>query len=252
MKPAITVSKEDYLKAILEAESEGRTVIAATLVHWLSVSPPAVSMALRRLRRDGFVEVDDDGVLRLTPAGREAAYRTALRHYLIERMLAEVFGMPWYQVHDEAERLEHAVSPAFEALLIKKLGEEGACPHGNFVLPESPEQRRHRGLIPLSDAPEGSHCTVGSFFERDPELLHFLHRSGIEPGGEVRVLHRRPDRSLQVETYAGRSTVAVAAAEKVQVTCLAGSTSGAASHTAPPHESRPKPRQTRSAGRSGI
>ena len=67
MKTAISVSKEDYLKAILEAESEGQTVISATLAHWLAVSPPAVSMALRRLRRDGFVEVRPDGVVRLTP-----------------------------------------------------------------------------------------------------------------------------------------------------------------------------------------
>src|SRR5579859_4047173 len=102
MVRVITVSKEDYLKAILEAESEGQTVISATLAHWLKVSPPAVSMALRRLKRDGFVEVRADGVVRLTVQGREAAYRTALRHHLIERMLSEMFGMPWYEVHDEA------------------------------------------------------------------------------------------------------------------------------------------------------
>jgi DtxR family Mn-dependent transcriptional regulator len=125
VKTAISVSKEDYLKAILEAESEGQTVISATLAHWLAVSPPAVSMALRRLKRDGYVEVRPDGVVRLTPKGHETAYRTALRHHLIERMLSEMFAMPWYEVHDEAERLEHAVSPAFEALLMKKLGEKG-------------------------------------------------------------------------------------------------------------------------------
>src|SRR5579884_4560893 len=142
----ITVSKEDYLKAILEAESEGQTVISATLAHWLEVSPPAVSMALRRLRRDGYVEVKADGIIRLTVKGRETAYRTALRHHLIERMLSEMFGMPWYEVHDEAERLEHAVSPAFEALLVEKLGETGTCPHGNAVLPEPEEQRIRRGV----------------------------------------------------------------------------------------------------------
>src|SRR6201984_1379551 len=105
----ITVSKEDYLKAILEAESEGQTVISATLAHWLAVSAPAVSMALRRLKRDGYVDVKADGIIRLTAKGKETAYRTALRHHLIERMLSEMFGMAWYEVHDEAERLEHAV-----------------------------------------------------------------------------------------------------------------------------------------------
>ncbi len=217
MKPPISVSREDYLKAILEAESEGRTVISATLAHWLAVSPPAVSMALRRLKRDGYVEVKADGVVRLTPKGHEAAYRTALRHHLIERMLSEIFGMPWYEVHDEAERLEHAVSPAFEVLLSRKLGERGACPHGNSVLPESPEKRRRRGVRPLADAPEGAAYTVTSLYERDPGLLRFLHRTGIEPGGTVRVLERNYDKTLAIETAAGRFTIGPAAAEKVQV-----------------------------------
>ena len=134
MTESITVSKEDYLKAILEAESEGHHVIPATLAHWLSVSAPAVTMALKRLKRDGFVEVKPDGIVRLTASGKETAYRTALRHHLIERMLSEIFGMEWYEIHAEAERLEHAVSPAFEARLIEKLGEQGTCPHGNTVL----------------------------------------------------------------------------------------------------------------------
>ena len=156
MKNTISVSKEDYLKAVLEAESEGQTVISATLAHWLGVSPPAVSMALRRLRRDGYVELNSDGVIRLTSKGRQTAHRTALRHHLIERMLSEMFDMPWYEVHDEAERLEHAVSPAFEARLLEKLGQQGTCPHGNFVLPESPAKRARRGLNSLADSEENS------------------------------------------------------------------------------------------------
>ena len=102
----ITVSKEDYLKAILEAESEGETVISATLAHWLKVSPPAVTMAVRRLKKDGLVRVEE-GEVRLTAAGRKIARKLTLRHHLIERMLSEVFGMEWTKVHDEAERLEH-------------------------------------------------------------------------------------------------------------------------------------------------
>jgi DtxR family Mn-dependent transcriptional regulator len=214
---AITVSKEDYLKAILEAESEGQTVIAATLSHWLGVSAPAVSMALRRLKRDGFVDVKADGVVRLTSEGREAAYRTALRHHLIERMLSEVFGMPWYEVHDEAERLEHAVSPAFEALLMKKLGEKGTCPHGNAVLPEPEEKRLKRGVRPLADMAAGTRCTVTSLYERDPRLLRFLHQTGIEPGGAVRVLQRNYDQTVAIETPMGQFTIGPAAADKVLV-----------------------------------
>ena len=217
MKAAISVSKEDYLKAILEAESEGQTVISATLAHWLKVSPPAVSMALRRLKRDGFVEVRPDGVVRLTAKGHEAAYRTALRHHLIERMLSEIFGMPWFEVHDEAERLEHAVSPAFEALLMKKLGEKGTCPHGNAVLPESEARRKKSGIRALADVAEGAEYTVTSLYERDEKLLKFLERAGIEPGGAVRVVQRNYDQTVAIETAAGDFTIGPAAAEKVRV-----------------------------------
>src|SRR5439155_19264519 len=118
LSPSLSVSKEDYLKAILEAESEGESVISATLAHWLSVSPPAVTMVVRRLKREGLGFVMVKGGIRLTAAGRKIAGKLALRHHLIERMLAEIFGMEWYKVHDEAERMEHAVSPDFEAKLL--------------------------------------------------------------------------------------------------------------------------------------
>src|SRR3954464_11116476 len=170
----ITVSKEDYLKAILEAESEGETVISATLAHWLSVSPPAVTMALRRLKKDGLVRVLVNGQVGLTAAGRKIARRLTLRHHLIERMLTEVFGMEWYKVHDEAERLEHAVSPDFEEKLAKKLGRRGACPHGNEATPENPATRRKRGLQLLSEAEPGKNYFVESVYERDRKLLEFL------------------------------------------------------------------------------
>ncbi|HEY0758328.1 MAG TPA: metal-dependent transcriptional regulator [Acidisarcina sp.] len=222
MKENISVSKEDYLKAILEAESEGLTVISATLAHWLEVSPPAVTMALRRLKRDGYVDIKTDGVLRLTLKGKEAAHHTALRHHLIERMLAELFGMEWYRVHDEAERLEHAVSPEFEARLLERLGQQGICPHGNGVLPETPEKRIKRGLVLLSEAREEADYIVTSLYERDPKLLLFLHEAGIEPGGRVRVLRRNYDQTLVIQTRDGTATVGRPAAERVWVKRRAG------------------------------
>ncbi|MGB7547968.1 MAG: metal-dependent transcriptional regulator [Terracidiphilus sp.] len=215
MKDAIHVSKENYLKAILEAEAEGHQVIPATLAHWLEVSPPAVTMALKRLKRDGYVEVGSDGIVRLTEAGRETAYRTALRHHLIERMLSEIFGMEWYEIHEEAERLEHAVSPAFEAKLKEKLGESGACPHGNFVLPESPAQRKGRGELPLSEAAEGARYTVISLHERDPKLLLFLHHMGIGPGKSLRVVSQNYDQTVSIELPAGVSILGRPAAAAV-------------------------------------
>jgi len=217
MRDSITVSKEDYLKAILEAESEGQHVISATLAHWLSVSPPAVTMALKRLKRDGYVVVKTDGTIQLSAKGKETAYRTALRHHLIERMLAEIFGMEWYQVHDEAERLEHAVSSVFEAKLIEKLGERGTCPHGNSVLPESPARRKKRGLIPLSEADQSRDYTVASLYERDPKLLLFLHKLGIGPQSPVQVTEKNYDETLAIETPRGSFTLGKPAADKVWV-----------------------------------
>lgn len=228
MTESITVSKEDYLKAILEAESEGHNVIPATLAHWLSVSAPAVTMALKRLKRDGFVEVRPDGIVRLTASGKETAYRTALRHHLIERMLSEVFGMEWFEIHAEAERLEHAVSPAFEARLIEKLGEEGTCPHGNTVLPESPAQRRKRGLIQLSEGAENTDYTVTALFERDPKLLVFLYQSGISPNTRVHLVSKNYDKTVSIETPLGAVTLGHPAAERIWVKKLAHRDSGRA------------------------
>ena len=215
MKDSVQVSKENYLKAILEAEAEGRQVIPAMLAHWLEVSAPAVTMALKRLKRDGFVRVGDDGIVRLTVAGRETAYRTALRHHLIERMLTEIFGMEWHEIHEEAERLEHAVSPAFEAKLKEKLGEGGACPHGNSVLPVDPAERKRRGETRLSEAAEGRRYTVISLQERDPKLLVFLHDVGIGPGKSLRVVSQNYDQTVLIELPAGNSILGRPAAEAV-------------------------------------
>lgn len=215
MKESIHTSKEDYLKAILEAECEGHQVIPALLAHWLEVSAPAVTMALKRLKRDGYVEVGADGIVRLTGTGRETAYNTALRHHLIERMLSEIFAMDWHQIHQEAERLEHAVSPAFEAKLKEKLGADGACPHGNQVLPENPAKRRERGEVRLSEAAPEHDYQVASLQERDPQLLLFLHSAGIEPGQRLRVSRHNYDQTVSIEFDKGSIVLGAPAAEAI-------------------------------------
>jgi len=222
----ITVSKEDYLKAILEAEGEGETVISATLAHRLSVSPPAVTMALRRLKRDGLVRVLTDGTVKLTAAGRKIARHLTLRHHLIERMLSELFGMEWYKVHDEAERLEHAVSPDFEAKLLAKLGSGGACPHGNLSELESPVSRRRRGLLLLSQAEAGHNYLVSGIYERDRKLLEFLEERGIRPGARVHVAKRNYDQTLTLKTHSSTSALGNAAAERVWVSPAEANHSG--------------------------
>jgi DtxR family Mn-dependent transcriptional regulator len=195
----ITISKENYLKAIAEAQSEGETVIAATLARWLNVSAPAVTMAIKRLKRDLLIDVDKEGRISLTGEGREIANRVLNRHHLIERMLAEIFGMEWYKVHDEAEQLEHAVSAEFERRLQEKLGGGGPCPHGNQVAFDTPEDKRQRGWKPLDEFEPESAATVVSVFERDRKLLEYLHGLGIYPGAELRLLARNYDDTITLK-----------------------------------------------------
>jgi DtxR family transcriptional regulator, Mn-dependent transcriptional regulator len=193
----ITISKENYLKAIAEAESEGETVIAAALARWLNVSPPAVTMAIKRLKRDNLIKVAPEGEISLTVQGRDIATRLLHRHHLIERMLTEVFGMEWYKVHDEAEQLEHAVSEDFERRLRDKLGTvDDACPHGNRVAFDTPEDRRKRGWRPLDEFEPESIVTVVSVFERDRKLLEYLDELGIRPGAKVQVAALNYDHTI--------------------------------------------------------
>jgi len=211
----LTISKENYLKAIAEAESEGETVIAATLARWLNVSAPAVTMAIKRLRRDGLLRVEAEGKLTLTAAGREIANRVRSRHNLIERMLTELFGMEWYKVHDEAEALEHAVSGDFERRLIEKLGVGKECPHGNRVGLDSPEDRRSRGWRPLAEI--ASRAAVVSVFERDRELLEYLDGLGIHPGATVELAARNCDDTLTLRVDGRRVQLGKTAAEKIWI-----------------------------------
>ena len=213
----ITISKENYLKAIAEAESEGEVVIAATLARWLDVSPPAVTMAIRRLKRDGLIQLQAEGRIALTLSGREIANRLLHRHHLIERMLTEIFGMEWYKVHDEAEQLEHAVSADFERRLIEKLGETADCPHGNRVDMDTPDLRRQRGLAPLDEMTPGRAAQVVSVFERDRKLLEYLNGLGIRPGAGLEVLARNYDDTLTLTIDGCHVPLGRAAASKVWV-----------------------------------
>ena len=213
----LSISKEDYLKAIAEAESEGETVTSATLVRWLQVSPPAASMALKRLRRDGLVDVGRQGTIRLTHAGQQVADRILRRHHLLERMLAEIFDVEWYKVHEEAERLEHAISDDFERRLRERLGDEAPCPHGNTLGREAPEARRARGWVLLSDCAPGEPARIRSVHERDRSLLEHLDRLQLRPGKVVTVKARNWDDTLSIAGPGGRVVLGVRAAQLIWV-----------------------------------
>ena len=213
----ITISKENYLKAIAEDESEGETVKAATLSRWLNVTAPAVTMAIKRLKRDVLIRVDDEGHITLPPAGREIANRILNRHHLIERMLTEIFGMEWYKVHEEAEQLEHAVSGDFERKLVEKLGAGEACPHGNRVGLDTPADRRRRGLKTLDESTASEAVAVTSVYERDRRLLEYLEGLGVRPGSRVSVEARNADDTLTLRVDGQRVQLGRSAAQKVWV-----------------------------------
>jgi DtxR family transcriptional regulator, Mn-dependent transcriptional regulator len=213
----ITISKENYLKAIAEAEGEGEVVIAATLARWLQVSPPAVTMAIRRLKRDGLIRVTAAGEITLAREGREIANRVMNRHHLIERMLTEIFGMEWYKVHEEAEQMEHAVSADFEDRLREKLGEEDSCPHGNRVGMDRPQDRRERGWKPLDEISERGLAQVTSVFERDRRLLEYLDGLGIRPGVKLKMVSRNYDETLTLKVGGKSVQLGRPAATKVWI-----------------------------------
>ena len=218
----ITISKENYLKAIAEAESEGETVKAATLSRWLNVTAPAVTMAIKRLKRDALILVGEEGHITLTAAGREIANRILNRHHLIERMLTEIFGMEWYKVHEEAEQLEHAVSGDFERKLVEKLGAGEACPHGNRVGLDTPADRHRRGLKTLDESSASEAVAVTSVYERDRRLLEYLEGLGVRPGSRVSIESRNADDTLTLRVDGQRVQLGRSAAQKVWVADAVG------------------------------
>jgi DtxR family Mn-dependent transcriptional regulator len=135
-------------------------------------------------------------------------------------MLAEIFGMEWYKVHDEAERLEHAVSPDFEARLFAKLGRGVACPHGNLTELESPTSRRRRGLLLLSEAEVGKNYVVSGIYERDRHLLEFLEARGIRPRAKLSLVESNYDKTLSIRTTARTVVLGRPAADRVWVSPL--------------------------------
>jgi DtxR family Mn-dependent transcriptional regulator len=190
-----SVSQEDYLKAIWELVEEGHQPISARLAEELGVTPPAVTAALKRMKRDDLVSVARDGRIDLTRKGRELAGRMALRHQLAEMLLTEVIGLPWSKAHDEAERLEHAISPEVEALLLKRFAEKKACPHG-VPLRGGVAQLRRQGAVLLSDLSAEETAEVVCVYEKDGKFLEFLDGLHVRPGTHVAIQRREYDETL--------------------------------------------------------
>lgn len=175
---------EQYLETILELEEVGILPLRARLVERLGVSAPAVSETVKRLVREGYVELDDDRVMHLTETGRRYGNSMLRRHRLAELLLVEVLKVPWSQVHEEACRLEHAISDNLEAHLVALLGDPGQCPHGNPI-PGSANTVDPGPLRSLDSVGAGQSCVVRRIDEHlQTQLVHMreLEVARLLPG----------------------------------------------------------------------
>jgi len=155
-----------------------------------------VTAALKRLARDGLLVVRRDGRIALTRKGSSLADHLAMRHQLAEKLLTEVIGLDWTRAHDEAERLEHGISPEVEKLLLARFGADGFCPHGVPLQGGLAKLRRKYGAITLSEVATGRTVEVMCVYEKDPEFLKFLSGLSIHPGARVRIRKREYDETM--------------------------------------------------------
>ncbi len=210
-----TSGGEEYLQAIWTLADEGGPVIAARVAEFLRVSPASVSEMIHRLERDGLLGITDRKEIRLSARGDALARRVVRRHRLIERMLTDLLGYEWWKTHDEAERLEHVISPEMEEKMAERLGDPDTCPHGNPM----PGTTRRRWSQPLEQAPAGEAVVIERIpdqFEHEPGFLQYLDQQGLRPGTTLRVIERRPD-AIVVEVAGAKRRVRADCGVKVWV-----------------------------------
>lgn len=188
-----TSNVEHYLEAIYVLSVETHNAFSARIAEYLGVSPPSVTQAMRRLRRDGLVEDDSAKAIRLTAKGLALAEQVVRRHRLAERWAHDVLGLDWAECHREAHHLEHALTPLLEDRLWQSLGMPTTCPHGNPIpgLAESDPVP----LRTLAETPAGLLVVVDRVFEQVEglgEFLHDLQQQGLVPGTELRVVATAP------------------------------------------------------------
>jgi DtxR family transcriptional regulator, Mn-dependent transcriptional regulator len=200
-----SVSQEDYLKAIWELVQEEQTPISARLAEDLDVTPPAVTAALKRMTRGGYLHVRRDGRIELSAKGEEIAQHLVLRHRLAEKLLTDVIGLPWSRAHEEAEKLEHGISQEVAELLLKRFGRESRCPHGVPLVGGMAKLRKKFGALKLSEAETGGEYEVLRVYEKDPKFLEFLVGLQLQPGVWVKVHRREYDETMELSVSGQRS-----------------------------------------------
>jgi DtxR family Mn-dependent transcriptional regulator len=211
---------EDYLETIYELEESGIPVMRARLVERLGVSAPTVSETVARLEREGYLALDDQRVVRLTERGRQSATGVMRRHRLAERLLVDVLHVPWHQVHEEAHRLEHAISETLEPYLVRVLGDPGTCPHGNPI-PGSANAVDVGDQVPLADVPAGERAVVRRIdeeVEAQPATMRALEEHLLMPDCAVEIVDTADDQRVEGRSDNGPWSLTRAVAAKIYVT----------------------------------
>ena len=206
-----TVAEEEYLESLFWLFEAGLPMTGANLARAMQLSAPTVHEMVGRLERDGYITRNAGRAIEFTSEGRGHAERIVSRHRMIERFLTDVVGVPWDDVHEEAEKLEHAMTPRFEAYVRASVGDAKTCPHGHPIR----VGERIDG-VPLADCEVGAQVTILRFENKAEDLLHYLKDAGVEPGmiGTVAV---HDGEQVQVHTDTASPTLTVSVAETVSV-----------------------------------
>jgi|SRR5918994_585335 DtxR family Mn-dependent transcriptional regulator len=206
-----TVAEEEYLQIMYWLEEAGLPITGANIARAMQLSAPTVHEMIGRLTEDGYVTRADDKSLTFTDNGRRQAEQMVRRHRLIERFLTDVLGVPWDEVHEEAERLEHAMSPVLEERMVAAIGDATTCPHGHPLV----EGARERGAL-LADVKPGAKVHVLRLENEAEDLLHYLKRAGLHPGLDG-TLESSTDDEIVVASGDGRHAISRSVAETVSV-----------------------------------
>ena len=207
----VTVAEEEYLQIMFWLEEAGLPITGANIARAMQLSAPTVHEMIGRLERDGYVERRADKSLVFTADGRQHAQAIVRRHRLIERFLTDVLGVPWDEVHEEAERLEHAMSPVLEERMLAAIGDAKTCPHGHPLV----EGAREQGVL-LADVVPGATVHVLRFENEAEELLHYLKEAGLRPGLDG-TLDSSSEDEVVVASDDGSHVVSRSVAETVSV-----------------------------------
>jgi DtxR family transcriptional regulator, Mn-dependent transcriptional regulator len=213
---------ENYLKAIYVAqgaqEDSQALVPMGQIANALGVVPGTATTMVKTLAESGLVNYEPYMGVRLTPAGAKLAALVLRRHRLIEQFLVQVLGMNWTEVHDEAERLEHAVSERLIDRIDEMLGRPSVDPHGDPI--PGPEGELPPHTYPdLLSAPIGQGLVVTRVTAQDAEFLRFIEQRNLKPGQRVEIANRDPaSDSVTVRSEGGQvTTIGTRAASKVLV-----------------------------------